>query len=134
MGRWLLQLAVKILTILLLSINFLLLRSKEKFWIMYHKGSCILWGASTDTSVDTRSSTGRYIGPVSTDVSNDSPLNNTHGVGRHIDRDTVSGISVNYRLYIGRLSVKYRSILDQYLVRLNVQEGTLVNKYLNAHW
>ena len=101
---------------------------------MYHKGSCILREASTDTSVDTRSSTGRYIGPVSTDVSNDSPLNNTHGVGRHIDRDTVSGISVNYRLYIGRLSVKYRSILDQYLVRLNVQEGTLVNKYLNAHW
>ena len=101
---------------------------------MYHKGSCILREASTDTSVDTRSSTGRYIGPVSTDVSNDSPLNNTHGVGRHIDRDTVSGISVNYRLYIGRLSVKYRSILDQYLVRLNVQEGTLGNKYLNAHW
>ena len=101
---------------------------------MYHKGSCILWGASTDTSVDTRSSTGRYIGPVSTDVSTDSPLNDTHGVGRHIDRDTVSGISVNYRLYIGRLSVKYRSILDQYLVRLKVQEGTLVNKYLNAHW
>ena len=83
---------------------------------MYHKGSCILWGASTDTSVDTRSSTGRYIGPVSTD----SPLNDTHGVGRHIDRDTISGISVNHRLYIGRLSVKYRSILDQYLVRLNV--------------
>ena len=101
---------------------------------MYHKRSCILWGASTDTSVDTRSSTGRYIGLVSTDVSTDSPLNDTHGVGRHIDRDTVSGISVNYRLYIGRLSVKYRSILDQYLVRLNVQEGTLVNKYLNAHW
>ena len=45
-------------------------------------GSCISWGASTDTSVDisvdtlvdTRSSTGRYIGPVSTDVSTDSPL------------------------------------------------------------
>ena len=52
-------------------------------------------------SVDTRSSTGS----VSTDVSTDSPLNDTHGVGRHIDRDAVSGISVNYRLYIGPLSV-----------------------------
>ena len=59
-------------------------------------------------SVDTRSSIGRYIGRVSTDVSTDSPLSDTHGVGRHVDRDTVSGISVNYRFYIGGLSVKSR--------------------------
>ena len=63
-------------------------------------------------SVDTRSSAGRYIGRVSTDT----PLYDTHGVGRHIDRDIVSGISVNYRLYIGLLSVKYWSILDRLLV------------------
>ena len=56
-------------------------------------------------SVEMRSSIRRYIGGVSTD----SPLNDTHGVGRHIDRDTINGISVNYRLYIGQLSVKSRS-------------------------
>ena len=60
-------------------------------------------------SNNTRSSIDRCIGRVSTD----SPLNDTHGVGRHIDRDTVSGISVSYRLYIVRLSVKSRSILDR---------------------
>ena len=54
------------------------------------------------------------LGRVSVDTrSTDSPLNDAHGVGRHIDRDTVSGISVNYRLYIGRLLVKSRSILGR---------------------
>ena len=46
-------------------------------------------------------------------VSVDTPLYDTHGVGQHIDRDIVSGVLVNYRLYIGVLSVKYRSILDR---------------------
>ena len=61
----------------------------------------------------------RYIGRYSTDtrssaggVSTDSPLN----IGRRIDHDT---ISVNYRLYIGRLSVKCRSILDRYIDRVS---------------
>ena len=63
--------------------------------------------------VETRSSIRRYIGGVSTDVSTDSLLNDTQGVGRHIDRDTINGISVNYRLYIGQLSVKSRSTLDR---------------------
>lgn len=71
-------------------------------------GSCILWGTRTihwsiyqsihrsilgRVSIDTQSSIDRYIGPVSTDVSTDSLLNDTHG--RHIDSDTVSGLSVN---------------------------------------
>ena len=50
---------------------------------------------------------GRCIGRYSTEyrslyrssvdgyVSTDSPLNDTHGVGRHIDRDTVSGMSIH---------------------------------------
>ena len=60
--------------------------------------------------------TGRYIGQYSTDVSKDtlsrpgqasanSPLNDAHGVGQHIDCDTVGGILVHHRLYIGQLSV-----------------------------
>ena len=77
-------------------------------------GSCILWGASTDistnipvdTSVDTRSRLRR--------VSADSPLNDIHGVGRRIGRDTVGGISANHRSYIGQLSVKFRSIICRY--------------------
>ena len=80
---------------------------------MYHKGSCILWGASTDTSVDTRSSTGRYIGPVSTDVSTDSPLNDTHGVGRHRPQYCqwyIGQLSVIYRSTVGQVSVDTRSI------------------------
>ena len=78
---------------------------------------------------------------VSTDVSTDSPLtgNDTHGVSWHIDRDTVSGISVNYRLYIGQVSTEYRSTVGQHLFSLKVQlQLTSVNKYLNAfnktHW
>ena len=82
-------------------------------------GSCI-WGASikvstdvsidisVDVSVDNQPSIGRYsveyrsiyrsrFGRVSTD--------DADGISRRIDRDTVGGISVNYRLYIGRLSV-----------------------------
>ena len=70
-------------------------------------------------SIDTRSSIGRYIGRVSTDVSADSLLNDAHGVGRHIDRDSVSGVSVIYRLYIVRLSVKSRSILDRVSVDIS---------------
>lgn len=42
-----------------------------------------------------------FLLEASTDVLTDSPLDDTHGVGQHIDHDTVSGISV-----------KYRSILD----------------------
>ena len=72
-------------------------------------------------SVDTQSSTGRYIIPVSTN----SPLNDTHGVGQHIDRDTVSGISVNYWLYISRLLVKYWSILD----RLSTCARSSIDRY-----
>ena len=64
-------------------------------------------------STDTRSSTGG--------VSTDSPLN----VGRRIDHDT---ISVNYRLYIGRLSVKSRSILDRYIDRVSTNARTPVKK------
>ena len=69
-------------------------------------------------SVEIRSSIRRYIGGVSTDVSTDSPLNDIHGVGRHIDRDTINGISVNYRLYIGQLSVKSRSTLDRLSIEI----------------
>ena len=84
-------------------------------------GSCILWGTSTDipvyTSVDTRTSIGRYSTNVWNDtrsrlgqVPADSPVNDAHGVGQRIDRDTVDAISINHRLYncrssLGRLSV-----------------------------
>ena len=71
------------------------------------------WPILDRVSIDTRSSIGRYIGRVSTDVSADSLLNDAHSVGRHIDRDSVSGVSVIYRLYIVRLSVKSQSILDR---------------------
>ena len=40
----------------------------------------------------------------------DSPLNDAHGFGQRIDRDTVGGISVNHWLYISPLLVKSRSI------------------------
>ena len=75
-------------------------------------------------SVDTRSSIDRYISGVSTNMSADSPLNDTHGVGRHIDRDTISSISVNYRLCIGWLSVKSRSTLDW--VSIDVRQNILL--------
>ena len=61
-----------------------------------------------DMSVDTLSSIGRHVGSISTD----SPLSDAHGVGRRIDRDAVGDISVNYRLYIGRLSVDTRPSID----------------------
>ena len=91
-------------------------------------GSRILWGPSTDipvyTSVDTRTSIGRYSTNVWNDtrsrlgqVSADSPLNDTHGVGQRIDRDTVGAISVNHRLYIVQLSIKSRSIIGIYMSR-----------------
>ena len=67
---------------------------------------------------------GRYIGQHSTKyrpilgrVSAFSPLNDAHGVSRCINRDTVGGISVNHRLYIGQLSVKSWSIIGRYMGR-----------------
>ena len=69
-------------------------------------------------STDTRSSTGR--------VSTDSPLN----VGRRIDHDT---ISVNYRLYIGRLSVKSRSILYRNIDQVSTDTRSIqYKKFLSA--
>ena len=70
----------------------------------YAANNIYIWGASTDipvdTSVDTR--------PIYRTIPNDSPLNDAHGIDQRIDRDTDGRISVNHRLYIGQLSVKYR--------------------------
>ena len=46
-----------------------------------------------------------------------SPLNDAHGVGQRIDRDTVGGTSVNHRLCIGQLSVKFQMIISRYMGR-----------------
>ena len=108
MGWWLFQLAVKILAILLLSINFLLLWSKEKFWIMYHKGSCILWGASTDTSVD-----------ISVDISVDTSVDTRPSIGRY---------SIEYRSI-------YRSSIDRCIDRYSYRSIYLaVHRYLTDTW
>ena len=86
------------------KLNYEITKDTKMDWIMYLVGGL---DRSVVISVDTGPSIGRYIGRVST--------------------DTVSGISVNFRLHIGRLSVlgrysiDYRSMLNQYLVSLDVQ-------------
>ena len=65
---------------------------------------------STDASVDTRSSVGRYIGGVSTDVSTDTPI------GRYIWRftDTAPSVLVDIGIYISvDTSVDTRPTLDR---------------------
>ena len=74
-------------------------------------------------SVEIRLSIRRYIGGVSTDVSTDSPLNDIHGVGRHIDmvyRSTIGYISVNCRSSLGRHSTDTcisTDTIDRYIDR-----------------
>ena len=67
---------------------------------------------SADILVDTRQSIGRYAIEYRSRIwsSGDRCIDrqSTHGVARHIDHDTVIYISVNYRLYIDRMSLKSR--------------------------